>query len=115
MAQTQAIESFASEMRSKDNKPFREKFKQKTEAPKFNGNANEWDEYKRKFVSFLGEMNLEQLISEGEDSDEICNFDEKNRWLYHSLNKNVEGVVITPLAKLPTNDQGAIILDSRAV
>ena len=104
MAQTEAMKSLASEMRSKDNKLFWEKFKQKTEAPKFNGNANEWNEYKRKFISFLGEMNFEQLISESEHPDEIHDYDEKNRWLYHLLNKNVEGVAITPLTKLPTND-----------
>ena len=53
------MESLASELKSKDNKPFQERFKQKSKAPKFNGDANEWDEYKRKFISFLGEMNLE--------------------------------------------------------
>ena len=66
VAQTQAMESLASELKSKDSKPFRERFKQKSEAPKFNGDANEWDKYKHKFISFLGEMNLEQLISESE-------------------------------------------------
>ena len=108
------MESLASEMRSKDNKSFWEKFEQKTEAPKFNGDANEWDEYKRKFISFLGEMNLKQLISKSKDPDKICKFDEKNRWLYHLLNKNVKGAAITLLTKLSIDDQSVIISDGRA-
>ena len=57
---------------------------------------------------------MKQLISESEQLEEIHDFEEKNKWLYHVLNKNVEGAAITPLTKLPTDEQNTIISDGRA-
>ena len=107
------MQTLVQQLEAKAAKPFWQKFRESKNAPVFNSDAIDWDDYKCKFIAFLGEYSLEALINQHDDfdSDSIEDYAEKNVWLFHCLNKNVTGAAITPLTELPTDDHGESIPD----
>ena len=100
-------------MKSQAHCLFHQSYCESKEAPTFDGDVLNWEDYHHKLIAYLGQGNLKGLLTD-KDPNLIDDFEEKNTWLFHSLHKNVDGPALTPLTKLPTNEEGETLPNGRA-
>ena len=96
------------------NQPFREKFKESKHCPKFVGDIHAFDTFKIKFLSYLGERNIENVVDSSIPSTSIRDYEDKNKWLYYALYRNSSGAALTLFSRLPTDASGQVKPDGRA-